>query len=356
MICLMGMCLIWVSLHAQDTQEKLGQLVDRWIQPQVDSREWVGASIGFSLKGRYHVFDFGAKALSDSTLPDIHTLYEIGSLSKTFTATMLAQMVVNQKARLSDPAGNYLPDSVVFPTNITLNHLASHISGLPRMPGNFFFYQKSADNPYQYYTPDALYAFLNQAKFINGPGEKYGYSNLGYGILGHILGRLSGGNYETMMKDSIFEVLGMETTCITLSEALSANLAQAHSEGKEVPYWDWTDVFQGTGGIRSCVHDLLIYLNAQMGIEPTRLHTAMQMTHQSVFQIDKRLSVGLGWHLMNESENTLVWHNGGTGGSQSFMAFDKDKKRGMVLLVNTQSSKADATQIGFKMMKELLEL
>lgn len=172
---------------------------------------------------------------------DGDTLFEIGSVGKTFTALLLQDMIERGEMVLDDPVAGYLPQSVAMPTrngkDITLHQLARHSSGLPGIPDDLE--PKRADNPYADYSVEKMYAFLSGYRLTRDPGSQYEYSNLGVGLLGHVIALKAGTDYESLVVDRICRPLGMDSTRIRLTPELKARFAAGHNEyGYAVPAWD----------------------------------------------------------------------------------------------------------------------
>jgi CubicO group peptidase (beta-lactamase class C family) len=267
------------------------------------------------------------------TAPDGDTLFEIGSITKAFTGTLLALEVADGKLALDDPIRKHLPSEVKVPAKeITLLQLATHRSGLPRLPDNLA--PKDATNPYADYGVEDLYHGLETCKLRRDPGTGYEYSNLGMGLLGHVLERRSGRSYEQLVVDRICGPLKMTDTRITLSEDQKRRLAPGHlPTRKVVPNWD-LPTLAGAGALRSTANDLLRFLEAN-------LRGAYAAAHEP-----RAPNIGLGWHLLPGA----VWHNGGTGGYRSFAAFDPKGNHAVVVLGNATS---DTDALGNALLKVL---
>ena len=270
---------------------------------------------------------------------DGDTVFEIGSVTKVFTALLLAQMVEKEELRYDDPVAKHLPKQVALPDTITLEHLATHMSGLPRMPSNL----SPADprNPYADYTVDQMYEFLTRLEPARGPGEKYDYSNLGGGLLGHVLARRAGVDYETLVQRRIGEPLGMQSTAITLSDELRARLVLGHgTDLKQASNWD-IPTFAGAGALRSTVNDMLSFVGANVGLVESPLAPTMRSLLEKRHETGMAgLQIALGWHVFS-GENELIWHNGGTGGYRSFVGYSPSAKAGVVVLSNSSVSVDD---------------
>jgi CubicO group peptidase (beta-lactamase class C family) len=299
-------------------------------------------AIGIIDKDGPQYYLFGTKTAVGQPVNE-HTIYEIGSISKTFTGILLAQAVLDGQVKTDDPAQKYLPEGVKLPTRdgkqITLGHLSDHTSALARMPTNFA--PKDPTNPYADYTVEQMYAFLNGYTLTRDIGAQYEYSNLAQGLLGHILSLKAGTSYETLMLNKIATPLGMKETKITFDEKMKQNLAMGYSQGVQVSNWD-IPTLAGAGAIRSSVHDMLIYLAANMGLKKSKLYPAMQLAHQA--RHDKPgggTRVGLGWHISKGAEGDVIWHNGGTGGYRTFAGYVQETGRGVVVLTNSDKGADD---------------
>ena len=271
------------------------------------------------------------------------TIFEIGSVSKTFTATLLAIMIQNSEYALETPIQTFLPDSVSVPTykdqQITLGHLVTHTSGLPRLSSNFS--PKTMQNPYADYTVQQMYDFLDGFKLSRAPGEQVAYSNFGMGLLGHILELHYGSSFEQLLKDHIASPLSMESTGIAIPQSDSSRLAHPFNYGSEADYWDFPTL-AGAGGIRSTGNDMLQYMKAQMKILNSSLGQSIQLTHKIQYDSGEGITddVGLAWFYSTQHD-TLLWHNGGTGGFKSFVGMNKEDNTGVVVLANGTSEVPD---------------
>jgi len=272
-----------------------------------------------------------------------HTIYEIGSISKTFTAILLAHMVEYGIVALDEPAQRFISEEEVKVPEydgqkITMGHLSDHTSSLPRMPDNF----APADpaNPYADYTVDLMNEFISGCELTRAIGSEYEYSNLAQGFLGHILAQQAGKSYEELMIEVIAEPLGMHETKVALDKNMKDNLAYGHSSGVEVSNWD-IPAMAGAGGIRSSVHDMLIYLAANLGLVETDLYSSMGMTHYPRHSKANEAMVGLGWHIREGSTGDIVAHGGGTGGYSTFVGFVQETGTGVVVLTNSTEGADD---------------
>ena len=298
--------------------------------------------IGVVDKDGMHFYSFGTKTVGGEPV-DEHSIYEIGSISKTFTATLLADNIVKGKMKVDDPISKYLPASVKVPTYkgggppITLGNLSDHTSSMLRMPTNMP--ESDPTDPAADYTPELMYAFLSSYELPREVGSEYEYSNFAVGVLGQIQALAAGTSYEEALTSVITSPLKMKETAITLSPKMKENLAVGHSMGMPVNNWDLNSM-QGAGGIRSSAHDMLLYLSANLGLTKSQLSKAMELTHTPRHDKAGR-QIGLGWFIAKGSLGDIYAHGGGTGGYITFAGFVKETGRGVVVLTNSGSSNSD---------------
>jgi D-alanyl-D-alanine-carboxypeptidase/D-alanyl-D-alanine-endopeptidase len=194
------------------------------------------------------------------------TLFEIGSITKLFTALLLADMASRSEVRLDEPVAELLPAGTRVPVRdgkaITLRDLASHYSGLPRVATNGDPPDRPG-GPYAAYSAERLYQFLASHELIRTPGDSFEYSNVGAGLLGHALVLRAGASgYESLIRARILQPPRMDDTVIAIPSRLAANVASGHDDSLE-PTSDWTfDVLAGTGALRSTMSDLLRFTDA----------------------------------------------------------------------------------------------
>lgn len=317
-------------------KSKIDKQVDSVIVPYLDNANAVGLSIGILKDGKIHTYGYGTTQKKEGKLPDANTIFEIGSITKTFTASILAWYVNKGKISLTDPITKYLPDSLAANPElqkISILNLSNHTSGLSRMPGNIAYKGIDNANPYKGYTQQMLFADLKKVKLNAVPGEVYAYSNLGTGLLGVILEKISGKTYETLVKEIITKPLKMTRTFQQLTPEWSGHFVRVYTaEAMETKAWDF-DALAGCGALKSTVNDLLIYAGNNIETRNADLSKAFNLSHEVTFS--KEQMIGLGWHLLQEKGEVYYWHNGGTGGSRSFLAFNVKKKTAIVLLSNS---------------------
>ncbi|HVJ03473.1 MAG TPA: serine hydrolase [Sphingomonas sp.] len=270
---------------------------------------------------------------------DRSTLFEIGSITKVFTALILADMVNKGEVSLDDPATKFLPPGHRIPERggrrITLRDLATHRSGLPRMADDMGSVD-DPDGPFEGYTERRLLAFLDRYELTRDIGSQWEYSNLGAGLLGYLLARAASTDYETLLRQRITGPLGMTDTMISLPPSHAERLAPAF-DGHMRPARPWNiGIVTGAGGIRSSAADMLTFaravLDPQSPVAPA-MRTALAVRTPGVHA---RVEQALGWLVLRpEPGRELLLHDGGTGGFRSVLALEPAKGRAAVALINS---------------------
>ena len=327
-------------------------LNDSAIQAIVDDRVATKRAVGLVVAtldgGKTTVFTAGS---SGNGVPlGLNTVFEIGSITKVFTAALLADMVARGEVRFDDPIAKYLPATVKVPTRngkqITLADLSTQVSGLPRLPSGFT--PKDQKNPYADYSVEHMYAFLSGYQLTRDIGERYEYSNLGVGLLGHVLALRAGKTYEQLLTERILNPLGMTDTKIALTSGMRSRLAAGHDEaGAKASNWD-IPTLAGAGALRSTAADMLKFLTANLDSARSPVTRALATTRVARRDVPGGpMQIGLGWHILSAFGKPLVWHNGGTGGYRAFIGMDHPGQRGVVVLSNQAIAPDD---IGFHIL------
>ena len=325
--------------HAQTSAVPSDAEILRILVDRIDvQKQSVGIVVGVIEPGGRRVVSHGNLAKNDPRPLNGDTVFEIGSITKVFTSLLLADAVARGEVALTDPVGKFLPAKVKMPERggraITLQDLATHTSGLPRLPTNLA--PKDPTNPYADYSFENLYTFLSGYQLTRDIGAEYEYSNLGGGLLGHALTlRARATDYEALVRARVIAPLGMTSTAITLSPEMKARFAVGHSPTLQpVANWD-LPALAGAGALRSTTNDLLTFLAANLGYVKTPLATPMaNMLKVRRPTGTSNLAIALGWHVLTPHGKDLIWHNGGTAGYRTFIGFDPAARVGVVVLSN----------------------
>jgi D-alanyl-D-alanine-carboxypeptidase/D-alanyl-D-alanine-endopeptidase len=322
------------------TEEPKTNLLDRKmdsiIKNYMDNPAYSGLSIAVYADKKVTYYNYGNVKKGVIQKPTNKTIYEIGSISKTFTGILFAKAILDKKMALNDPVKKYLGDDyknlAYGGKNIELVHLANHSSRIHRIPFDLMS-QPGYDinDPYKNYSKEMVLAYMKKLVPDTFPGVKSEYSNLGMGLLGMIEEKVYDKSYEELITETICRPLGMNDTKITISGADTARFAKGHdTEGKQVPYWN-LGAIPGAGGIRSTTEDMMKYLKANL----EESDDAIKLSHLITFN-DDRNKIALAWHITTTKKgNELIWHNGRTAGFSSFCGFIKSKDVAVVILSNS---------------------
>ena len=314
--------------------------VEQVIQERVNNGRYPAMVVALVDGPQSGLFTYGQ--LPDGASPTVDTAFEIGSITKTFTAVLLAEEVQSGRVHLEDPVATELPDFAIPQRNgrqITPGELAMQCSGLPRLPDNLR--PANLANPYAGYDAGKLKSFLGRYMLTRDPGASYEYSNLGFALLGYALARSAHMSFASLLEQKILSPLGMRATTLTVTEAMRVHLAPGHdAEGNPASNWD-QGVFASAGGIVSTPGDMQAYLKASMGLAASPLDGAIALAQQPRRNMDSHSRIGLAWMTTTTPNGSVVWHNGRTGGYGSFIGMSADRHRGVVILTNVSASVDD---------------
>ncbi|MFB7179464.1 serine hydrolase domain-containing protein [Streptomyces sp. NPDC056257] len=289
----------------------------------------------------------GSTGAGHGCVPGPGTLFEIGSVTKAFTALALTRMASAAVVGLDEPLGDLLPAGTAVPSRegrpISLRHLATHTSGLPRLPKGMLLQallRPSKPDPYAGCTADVLLSGLAGTRLGAAPGKRFRYSNLGAGLLGLALARRAGTEYESLVTREICAPLGMTDTVVTVDGSRSERSAQGHVRpGRPAAPWHLADLV-GAGGLRSTASDLVAFVRAQLDGGPAGLAEAIRLSRACEHRRNAFTWVHLGWmaHRLHPRQggHLQIWHNGGTGGFSSFVGFDPETRVAVIALGNTR--------------------
>ena len=342
-----------LAAHAQHFPDS--DRLERLIRDRVDSGMATGIIVGvLEADGTRRTAVYGAAGPGAKPLTE-KSVVEIGSITKVFTGTLLADMVARGELGIDDVAQTHAPAMVRLPIRgqrqITLLDLSTHYSGLPRLPGNL----APADpaNPYADYTLERLRIFLQGQSLARDVGAAFEYSNLGTGLLGVLLANRAGADYESLVRQRILAPLGMNMTGVQYSPAMAAERVVGHgATGAPVRGWD-SGVLVAAGGLQSNLDDMLAFLDANVGAPRSALERAMRTAHEPRRDAGEDMRIGLNWLTRTVGQDRIIWHNGGTAGFRTFIGFDPERQVGAVVLSNSAQGIDD---IGFHLINAAMPL
>ncbi len=329
------------------------------VKDRVDFGYTPGVIVGMINADGRTVFAYGAKSYEDPTLPDTSTIYEIASVTKVFTTVLLAQMARAGDVELSDFAGDFLPAGQSMPANggdlITLEHLATHHSSLPRDPPNLFDTILDVANPYENYTVADLYDLLDSFVLPRAPDTSYEYSNTGIGLLGHVLALSESTNFEDLLIQRVLDPIGLSDTRVVLSPEQESRFVPGHAGVVQRPPFRM-NVLTPAGGLRSTVTDLLTFLEHNLGLAASSLNAAMQDSHQERADSADATSIGLGWWRFGDND-VHIQHGGDSLGTAAFIGFRASTQTGVVVLSNNRTNRFTGVfDLGFRCLNDQVPL
>ncbi|MEO1595483.1 MAG: serine hydrolase domain-containing protein [Pseudomonadota bacterium] len=316
--------------------------IARWVTDGVDSGEAMAIAAAWYDGSEVRRAHAGALGGDTDAMPDAQTQFQIGSISKVYTNLLLAEMVARGKVGYDTTVAELTGDTQQFRNEavgeITLEALATHTSGLPRMPANFR--PSDPGDPFASYTAAQLSQGLNIARAKQPLGDHYAYSNLGVGLLGYLLGEAHGGGYTVALEAYVLGPLGAERTGMTAS----GKRASASSGGEVVPDWQF-DALAGAGALWGTTTDLLALAAVMRGNTDNPFQSAIEDLLAPTGFTAGSFSVTRVWHTAPAGDATIYWHNGRTNGFGSFVGVRSDDGRAIALLV---SGDGDPTRIGLQ--------
>jgi CubicO group peptidase (beta-lactamase class C family) len=313
-----------------------------------NSSSLVPIVVGIVTTNGTQVSGYGNISSSNDTKVNGNTVFEIASIAKTFVTIVLADMVKQGLVNLDDPIEKYLPaNNITVPSynghKITLEELATHTSGLPDFPRGWIRNHS--------YTTQQVYDFISNTTLSSEPGIKADYSDIGMGLLGHILSLRTSVSFDQLVKDRILNVLAMDSTGmrmnaseISVPEDIKSRFAKGHIAGKEVNLEFIPEAIQSAGAMYSTTDDLLKYLSANIGLIQTKIKDAIQETHLIRHSFGHSLEessdhklltedyIGLGWTITTDFGKEAIWHTGSIDGYTSIIGFNPSTQIGLVIL------------------------
>ncbi len=341
-----------LPLHRDSTTPEIVTQLDRLADAYLANPANAGLAIGVTRgRGRPRAFVArGTLSRKGKPIPmTADTLFEIGSVSKTFTALLAAEASLDGVIRLDQPVSEILGDAA-SPPPVTFLDLATHRAGFPKMPENLGVMRQFAANPYADYSEYDLFAAVSALDHGAPSPRPYAYSNLGFSLLAHSVARARGRSLADLHAD-LFSRLGLTNTWFTLPDDARERLATGHNRGLRVGHWhNGGALIQGAGSLVSSVADQLTWLEAQLDPPAGTLGEAVTLISTPQWR-ERGSGMGMGWHLRGEKA-PIVWHNGATGGFRAITLWFPEPKLGVVVLGNSSDDAVD--EMGFVLLRALL--
>jgi serine-type D-Ala-D-Ala carboxypeptidase/endopeptidase len=318
-----------ISLFAFVNAQTMDDVVKQFAEINTRTDKGGGIVIGYVHDGQTEVKVLGNESLNEQTI------FEIGSLTKPLTGLLLADLVNKGEVSLNESINTLLPPEAQKEEfdAVTLQGLATHTSGLPRLPPNmnWLWMLRHGKDPYGAFGEAELYAGLAKTT-PRDVGKQSAYSNFGFGLLGFLLAKSQGETYEQLLKQTVFELLGMTSTYVSTAPDNMTVATPLTDRGRAGDAWTFQEPMVGAGAVKSNMHDMLLWLNACLNESP--ITEDLALATEPRFKLSDTDDVGLAWVISKQNNQTAIWHNGETGGYAAFLGFNPDTKQGLVILSN----------------------
>jgi len=317
----------------------------------IDLKTTPGMVIGVKYQDSIFFFSYGSVSKEDKKEPDENTIFEIGGLTKAFTASLVSVLVDEGKMDFEKPLNEYLPESNKNPDleKITIDQLLTHTSRLPRMPMEFGVKEIEDNNPYAHYTNSDLMDFYKKYILIESKKKKrkkknkdnYLYSHLNYALLENAVVVSQKNSFENVLMKELIHPIGLENTKIELSDEEKNQMASGYNiAGKPVDPWTFQS-FKASEGLKSTAKDLIKFAEAHMNVASSNIGNSLEKTHIPLKKtgLNKRVKSGRGWHIISTNKKfyDIVTHPGSTNGHRSYLSFIKETKTAVVILTNSEN-------------------
>lgn len=349
-LCLLGL-FIYNDTSAQD-RDNLKKQIDKIIHydTEIKLSETPGFVVGVKYQDSIFFFGYGTVSKESDQVPDENTIFEIGGLTKTFTSSLVSILVEEGKMNFQTPLNDYLSASYKNEDTqqITIDHLLTHTSQLPRMPLEFGVKEIEENNPYAHYTKQDLMEFYKdyiplawkkKKKRKKKNKDNYAYSHLNYALLEMAIESSQKNSFDQLLTDKILTPINLKDTKIELSNPQKERLATGYTtSGQSTPPWSFQS-FKASEGLKSTASDLIKFAEAHMGERNSKLTQAFYTTHEGrkATSRNKKVASARGWHVISpKNYYDVILHTGNTNGHRSYLAFVKESETAVVILTNSE--------------------
>jgi CubicO group peptidase (beta-lactamase class C family) len=323
---------------------KLEKQVSKYIEYEINMYENTGIIVGIIDGDSVYVYSFGEKEKEKKEKLTDSTMFDIGSMTKVFTASLLQILVDEGKIDYEKTLVDYLDKTTLNPSlhNITIQQLATHTSGLPRLPTNFSEQDKDPNNPFAHYRKEDFDLFLNDYNLFTS--STYLYSHVNYALIERVIESVENKTFETVMNEKMLQPLGLNNTTYELTKLQHNRLSPGYLLTGETAPETLFNSFYGAVGLKSEMNDLIKFVqyNLKVGEEGSDLESSLFKTHE--FQVNtgikKYIDTGIGWHIVRPKRKfyNVISHRGTSVGHQAYIAFVPETKTGVIVLANSRNS------------------
>ena len=340
-----------------NVEMSLEQMVEEMVAPFISKEEHIGLSLALIDGEDMEYFHFGKVEKGSAVQPTNEHLWEIGSISKTYTAILALRYCEANDLALDSPVNDWLPDECTDLSlegqPLTFLHLLNHTSGLPRLPADLFDGADEED-PYAHYSREMILDYVCKFEPNRVPGTVHEYSNLGFALVGLLLERHSGKSYAELLEEYVFHPLGLEESYVQLDDdQRELFVAPYLPDGSPGSHWTM-EAWAPTGALVTTIADLARYAQAQLPGHGGALEASLATTKQVTHTENENMSIGLGWFTITTPAFSWYFHNGGTGGFSSLLLADPANGKAMVMISNN-AFQQESEPMGFQLFKVFTE-
>ena len=351
-ITVMMMSISSVTIGQKSAGEQLEKYVSKYIEMEINLEEVPGVLIGLIDGDSTYVFSFGTAAKGNTQQLTDSSIFEIGSLTKVFTASLLQVLVDEGKIAYDNTLADYIDTIHLHPSlhEITIWNLATHTSGFPRLPTNFSIKNIDSNNPYKYYTDTDLQHFLKDYHLLKQ--GTYLYSHLNFVLIEKIIEIVEQEKYSEVLNHKLLQPLHLSNTTYDLDSLQQERLAIGYLlDGTEAPFTA-VSTFYGSVGLMSDMQDLIQFVRLNLELEPSKLQSSLVQTQAAQVNtgISKDIDVGIGWHVVRPKRRyyEVISHRGTGVGHQAYIAFVPETQTAVIVLANARNS---LEGLGYFMLK-----
>lgn len=339
LICFSLNSILAYSQMREDIQKEIDKIIAH--DTEITFDKIPGFVIGIIYQDSVFIYSYGSTTKDSLNVPDGETIFEIGGLTKVFTASLINLLVEEGTMHYDSSINHYLP--IQFQNEraneITLNDLVIHTSGFPKLPLEFGVKENKANDPYALYTKEDLLNFFKDYQLDKEIVGNYNYSNLNYALLEIAIEFATKKSFEKVLKEKIFKPLDMENSCITINNKQTMLVSTGHTiTGRATPFWQFQS-FAASEGVKSNANDLIKFLACNLNQTHPKLAANFAETHTQTIEteLNKYAYMAKGWHLVkNKKYYDTILHAGATSGQRAFMGFVQETQTAVVLLANSE--------------------
>lgn len=345
--------LIFLSVSVYSQNGDLRVEIERIIlhDTEISLDETPGFLIGIVDQDSTYYVDFGVKSLGSDERLDMNDIFEVGSVSKVFAASLVSVMTSKGIVSYEDKINQYLPLDLQNPRmdDVTILDLVQHTSGLPVRPHFFGIKERDPQNPYGYYEKKDLLEFYTE--FVPKSIGEFNYSHTNYGLLEIILEQATGESFDLLMDQHMIDPMGLDSTFVFFKERKQDVLTPGYDRaGRQVSPWSFAS-FGASEGVKTTALDLMKFMKINIGLGSHPYNDVFKINHNKEVDtnFNESIMTGRGWQIINQRKRyDIITHTGRTNGHNVSMAFIKETGTGVFILSNSNVGTRD---LGFLILR-----